>query len=114
MQIFVFGIGMSSRQNLSKGESEFKSSLIHDHNSKHTLFVLTIDNDLNCLLEIYQEFQLIKCIKERTSDEFSEREFNAWKTLIRAVGGFNITPWPSDESEIWTYANSANNDKEIL
>ncbi|CAG8528972.1 6915_t:CDS:2, partial [Scutellospora calospora] len=69
MQIFVFGIGMSLRQNLSKGRSGFKSSLIHEHNSKHILFVSTIDNDLNYLLEIYQEFQLIKCIKGRTPDE---------------------------------------------
>ncbi|CAG8614939.1 13118_t:CDS:2, partial [Cetraspora pellucida] len=167
MQIFVFGIGMSSHQNLSKGESGFKSSLICKHNSKHTLFVSTIDNDLNCLLEIYQEFQLIKhnsttqlyinqhkvpiCtfvnwnnydimkklfdyhLKRRiiadilwyqffinwvqnenetielvtslqkiylTHYQFSEREFSTWKTLIRAVGGFNITLWPSDESEV--------------
>ncbi|CAG8701405.1 2411_t:CDS:2, partial [Cetraspora pellucida] len=30
------------------------------------------------------------------------------------VGRFNITPWPFDKLEIWTYANSANKDKEIL
>lgn len=192
-KIFVFGIGSSSRQDLKKGGSGYKSSLIREYHSKKTLFVSIID-DLYCFLEIYQEFQLINRIKGQTPDEvwhsigiknfngtqlfglehpttqlylqqhhvptctpidwniynlmkplfdyhlkrrtianvtwyqffvnwskneskiielvtslqeiypadyqFSDREFSAWQTLIRAAGGHNITPWSYDESEV--------------
>ncbi|CAG8679377.1 2632_t:CDS:2, partial [Dentiscutata heterogama] len=120
-KIFVFEIGSSSLQNFKKGGPGYKSSLIREYCSKKTLFVLIID-DSKCFLKIYQEFQLINRIREQTPDEakneskiielttslqeiylayyqFSDREFSAWQTLIRAAGGHNITLWSHDESE---------------
>ncbi len=32
--------------------------------------------------------------------EFSERELGAWKTMLRAAGCHDITPWSSNESEV--------------
>jgi hypothetical protein len=32
--------------------------------------------------------------------QFSERELNAWKAMLRATGCHNITPWLSNESEV--------------
>ena len=32
--------------------------------------------------------------------EFSERELGAWKTMLKAVGATNITPWSCEESQV--------------
>jgi hypothetical protein len=32
--------------------------------------------------------------------EFSERELDAWQTMLKAVGAMNITPWSYEESQV--------------
>ncbi|POG59535.1 hypothetical protein GLOIN_2v1884984, partial [Rhizophagus irregularis DAOM 181602=DAOM 197198] len=48
--------------------------------------------------------------------QFKEREFRAWKALLRSVGCTNITPFDKDKSdkEFWTKAENPIDDKHVL
>ncbi|CAG8741370.1 10157_t:CDS:2, partial [Cetraspora pellucida] len=57
--------------------------------------------DDHCKIEVYQECQLKKTIEGASlNDVWQSFEINAWCSMFRAAGTYNITPWSYEESKL--------------
>ncbi|RHZ44282.1 hypothetical protein Glove_744g11 [Diversispora epigaea] len=62
------------------------------------------------------EFRIHLGLIYPSDHQLTERELSAWRTMIKSVGGTNITPFKKEEStaEFWTRSPEIFNDQKIL
>jgi hypothetical protein len=67
-EIFIYGLGSSTRSDWNKAGSGYKSSIIHLYKKRQAIFVSEIENN-NCYIHIYQDFKLQKTFVGATPDD---------------------------------------------
>ncbi|CAG8564615.1 6728_t:CDS:2, partial [Scutellospora calospora] len=133
IKIFVFGIGSSSREDWNRGGSGYQSSLIHMYGKKQGLYILSIEDNI-CEVKVYQDSELKKAVERASPNDvgsililinivynlfvmwLEQEKLNAGRSIFRAAGAYDITPWSYTESEyqFWTNSNTPDHDSAIL
>ena len=72
LKIFVYSIGSTSQQLLKNGGPGFQSSFYYKYKNKSSLFVSKIEENI-CIVEIYQNFELVNCFEGKSPIEVWEK-----------------------------------------
>ena len=67
-QIFIYGLGSSTRSDWNKAGNGYKSSIIYSYKKRSAIFVSEIKDD-KCYIYIYQDFNLQKTFVGATPDD---------------------------------------------
>lgn len=67
-EIFIYGLGLSTRSDWNKAGNGYKSSLIYPYKKRPAIFVSKIE-DNKCHICIYQDFKLQKTFVEATPND---------------------------------------------
>ncbi|RIB09015.1 hypothetical protein C2G38_2209993 [Gigaspora rosea] len=102
LQIWIISIGRSNEITTNLAGSEFKSAFIYQFNKKQP----------NYIVELRSALQLIY----PTEYEIDDREFQAWKAMLKYIGCSDVTPYEKNQSkfEFCSRSTTSNSDKSSL